>query len=124
LLPFCTELFYVEANNKIEGNLGELFCANPLYLTAPVIVGNCDICDATPDCCALCCAAGVECNTGIHVPDLDPMWQLGYDRVFFSFGREDFLDKNRTNPTGGRQLVHQKKLVGSSQKLLRQRGIL
>ncbi|CAB9514196.1 leucine Rich Repeat [Seminavis robusta] len=89
------KLLYIDANDNVQGDLDVLFCANPTFVAKPVIVASCDICDDFPGCCALCCEGSTECNTAIHVPDLDPIWQLGYNRVFFTFGREDYLDKNR-----------------------------
>lgn len=88
------KLFFVEANDNISGDLNQLYCANPSFLMKPVIVADCAMCTvAAPECCTACCEQGVECNPGIHVPDLDPIWQLSYQRVFFTFGREDFFDK-------------------------------
>ncbi|CAB9520421.1 serine threonine-protein kinase BRI1-like [Seminavis robusta] len=89
-------LLYLDANELIQGDLDVLFCSNPDFEDKPVIVASCDVCDlASSECCAVCCQGTSECNTGFHVPDLDPIWQLGYNRVHFTFGREDFLDKDR-----------------------------
>jgi len=89
------KLFFVEANDDISGDLNQLYCANPSFLMKPVIVADCSLCTvAAPECCTACCEKNVECNPGIHVPDLDPIWQLSYERVFFTFGREDFFDKD------------------------------
>ncbi|CAB9516380.1 serine threonine-protein kinase BRI1-like [Seminavis robusta] len=90
------KLIFLDANDDIQGDLDALFCSNPLFLIKPVIVASCDVCDAAAfDCCTSCCEGTSECNPGIHVPDLDPIWQLNYDRVFFTFAREDFFDKNK-----------------------------
>jgi len=87
------KLIFLEANTAITGSLGDLFCNNPLFVLKPVIVAGCDLCDVETKCCTLCCPEGVECNDGIHVPDLDPIWQLGYQRIFFTFRREDYFMK-------------------------------
>ena len=87
----------------MTGSLGETFCENPSFVVKPVIVAGCDLCDAVVnECCTLCCQDGQECNDGIHVPDLDPIWQLGYQRIFFTFRREDYFMKEGGN---GRNLV-------------------
>ncbi|CAB9518973.1 serine threonine-protein kinase BRI1-like [Seminavis robusta] len=91
-------VLFLDANNDIQGDLDELFCSNPPFESSsgPVIVASCDICDnASMNCCTLCCEGTSECNPGIHVPDLDPIWQLAYNREFFSYNREDFLNKDR-----------------------------
>ncbi|CAB9504929.1 serine threonine-protein kinase BRI1-like [Seminavis robusta] len=85
-------LLYIEANAELEGDLGALFCENPRFAINPVIIADCNLCYSS-DCCTQCCENGEACNTGYHVPDLDPMWQLGYNRVFFTFQREDYFIK-------------------------------
>ncbi|CAB9511528.1 serine threonine-protein kinase BRI1-like [Seminavis robusta] len=91
------KLMFLDANDSIEGNLGDLFCDNPNFAPRPpVLIASCDICNITPGCCALCCEGTTECNTGIYVPDLDPIWQNSYQRTEFTFGRDDYVDKNRT----------------------------
>ena len=92
----------MEANTQVTGSLGDTFCENPSFVVKPVIVAGCDLCDAVNECCTLCCQNGQECNDGIHVPDLDPIWQLGYQRIFFTFRREDYFMKEGGN---GRNLV-------------------
>jgi len=87
------ELIFLEANTNISGSLGTTFCDNPAFVVNPIIIAGCDLCDPLVDCCELCCAEGKECNDGIHVPDLDPIWQLGYQRIFFTFRREDYFMK-------------------------------
>ena len=95
------ELLFIEANDDISGDLNDLYCANPSFLMKPVLVADCALCSvAAPECCTACCEKGVECNPGIHVPDLDPIWQLSYQRVFFTFGREDFFDKEARGAGG------------------------
>lgn len=89
------KLLFLEANDNITGDLNELYCTNPSFLMKPVLVAECSLCSAAaPECCTACCERNVECNPGIHVPDLDPIWQLSYQRVYFTFGREDFFDKD------------------------------
>lgn len=95
------KLLFIEANDNISGDLDDLYCANPLFLMKPVLVADCEMCSAAAaECCTACCEKGVECNPGIHVPDLDPIWQLSYQRVFFTFGREDFFDKDAKGSGG------------------------
>jgi len=89
---YTTDLLYLEANTAISGSLGDLFCSNPTLAKRPIIVADCDMCDAFPGCCELCCIYGQECNDGVHVPDLDPIWQLGYQRKFFVFKGEDYFE--------------------------------
>jgi hypothetical protein len=94
-VDYDSELLFLEANDGITGDLNDLYCTNPSYLMKPVLVADCSLCSAAvPECCTACCERKVECNPGIHVPDLDPIWQLSYQRVYFTFGREDFFDKD------------------------------
>lgn len=67
----------------------------------PVIVAGCDLCEAeASDCCTSCCQPGEECNPEVFVPDMDPIWELGFQRVFFTFGRDDFFITEKQNLTG------------------------
>jgi uncharacterized surface protein with fasciclin (FAS1) repeats len=84
----------LEGNDALTGSLDDAFCENPSFVVKPVIVADCDMCD--PECCRVCCQKGEECNDGIHVPDLDPIWQLGYQRLFFTFKREDYFMKEKS----------------------------
>jgi hypothetical protein len=81
---------FIEANNAIQGDLGDLFCENPRFGIKPLIVADCSLCNAVDslDCCTQCCEGG-ECNTRTFVPDLDPIWQHGYQRTIFSFEEDD-----------------------------------
>ncbi|CAB9505032.1 serine threonine-protein kinase BRI1-like [Seminavis robusta] len=89
-------VLYLEGNTELTGDIGPILCDN-LWLESnvPIIVADCNLCDPHPGCCSLCCEPGVECNNGTFVPDMDPIWQLGYHRVHFAFNRDDFLDKDR-----------------------------
>ena len=85
----------MEANQEISGDLNDLFCNNTLFLQKPMLVADCAMCNvSTPDCCSSCCEEQDECNPGFHVPDMDPIWQLSYQRTYFTFGREDFFGKD------------------------------
>lgn len=82
---------YLEANVEINGDLGAIFCSDASDGSNLVLVADCEICDLAGECCDRCCPKGVECNKGIHVPDIDPMRQSGYGRGVFNTITEDFF---------------------------------
>lgn len=84
----------------MTGSLGDIFCDNPSVFVRPVIVAGCGLCDVATECCKVCCKEGEACNDGVFVPDLDPIWQLGYKRVFYTFERDEYFTKERLNITG------------------------
>jgi hypothetical protein len=76
-------------------DLGELFCHNSWFAIKPVLVADCSLCNvvvASLDCCTQCCKGGA-CNSRTFVPDIDPTWQVGYQRADFSFEQDDYVIK-------------------------------
>lgn len=96
---------FLEANTEINGSLEDLFCNNTNFAVKPVIVADCDLCDDDTGCCTTCCQPGEECNDGTYVPDLDPIWQLGFQRVFFTFRKDDYFMHEKLNITGYEKVV-------------------
>ncbi|CAB9510772.1 leucine Rich Repeat [Seminavis robusta] len=78
-------VLYID-NNGLQGNM-EMICNRGGRFT-PIMVADCA--GTTPevvcDCCKQCCSDSEVCNDDNVVPSNDPLWQFGYDRVFYSFG--------------------------------------
>lgn len=77
----------------LEGNAltgGLEFACNSMPADYPRdIIAQCSLCDTVPGCCTECCQDGVTCNTNTHVADLDPIWQLSYERYDYELGKEN-----------------------------------
>lgn len=73
---------FFDNNKQITGDL-KLVCDRP-YLSPgnqPIVIAGCDICNQFQNCCTKCCDPGVKgCNPYFYVPDLEPMWELGFSR--------------------------------------------
>ncbi|CAB9517039.1 serine threonine-protein kinase BRI1-like [Seminavis robusta] len=92
------ELIFLEGNAGLSGNLGDLFCDNPNYaMDPPTIVASCQLCNQHPDCCAICCSNGEACNPGTFVPDLDPIWQYSFRRVYTFLFQDDQFDQESSS---------------------------
>ena len=83
------EVLFLEGNN-ITGGL-DAVCGIPEGKEIE-IVAQCSLCKTTPDCCTKCCKEGEACNNKTHVADLDPIWQLSYQRVEFTLDSENWND--------------------------------
>lgn len=81
------DTFFLEGNN-ITGGLNWIYACNIPDSQAD-IVAQCSLCNSVPDCCTHCCEEEEECNTKIHVADLDPIWQLTYKRDDYALEKED-----------------------------------
>lgn len=79
------QTFFVEGN-QVSGGLN-FVCGDDTVERE--IVAQCSLCDQALGCCTLCCDEGVECNQKTHVADLDPIWQLSYERLEYSLDKED-----------------------------------
>lgn len=88
-LDTTTVFVYLEANQDISGDLRAAFCSSPFK--KPVVVADCELCDVAGECCDRCCPKGEECNEGFHIPDMDPIWQFGYQRQIFNTRSEDYF---------------------------------
>jgi len=90
-------LVFLEDNKQINGSLGDTFCNNTSFVSkkARALVADCGLCDEFPGCCAMCCPQGEACNPAVYVPDMDPIWQFGYQRIDYTFGANDLFVKEQ-----------------------------
>ena len=99
-LLWLPELLFLEGNEGITGDLGDLFCDNPIYVEdKPLIIADCELCVQYEDCCALCCRDGEACNPGTFVPDLDPIWQFNFQRVYTNLFQDEQFDEELESDT-------------------------
>jgi hypothetical protein len=102
---------FMEQNN-LTGSVDETICKLPAFaLVNGVSVGNkvmaadCGTSEAVPTkrvscpCCTFCCIPGVEdCHDENELANLDPEWEIGYERFVFDFGNESrFVDNQFLN---------------------------
>ena len=75
--------------NALIGDM-DMICSKPESPDLPKTLVVADCAGANPEitckCCFKCCQPGGDFNDDTLVPSNDPMWQFGYDRVFYDFG--------------------------------------
>jgi len=91
---FNLRLLFID-QNSLTGNLDNTLCDKPPDSFMPYIIADCgDHSSGVPatdaeiscSCCFKCCTDENPCNDNDFIPSNDPMWQFGYQRIFYTFG--------------------------------------